>query len=244
MLEQTVESYDKIKIAFNHFKQQDRDNVIVICHGIGMCKDTKPFLDLSKDFFNYYDVITMDQRGHGNSGGVFSFSSKEHEDIKAVINYSQKIYKHVYLMGFSFGAASSIIQVAREKNVHGLIVISPPISFEEIENFFLDRGALVPGIQKIGSHLFKLRLGSIRKKKIRPIDVIDQISPIPLLIIQGEKDPIIFKRHAETLFEKAKEPKRIIMIKDGLHAEELYRQNPKVFMSYCTSWLQGEEFFR
>jgi alpha-beta hydrolase superfamily lysophospholipase len=244
MLEQTVESYDKTKIAFNHFKQQDRDTIIVICHGIGMCKDAKPFLDLSKDFFNNYDVITMDQRGHGNSGGIFSFSAKEHEDIKVVINYAKKIYKHVYLMGFSFGAASSIIQVAREKNVDGLIVVSPPISFEEIENLFLDIGALVPGIQKIGSHLFKLRLGSIRKKKIRPIDVIEQISPIPLLIIQGEKDPIIFKRHAETLFEKAKEPKRIIMIKGGLHAEELYRQNPKDFMSCCASWLQGEEFFR
>ena len=244
MLEQTVESYDKTKIAFNHFKQQDRDTVIVICHGIGMCKDAKPFLDLSKDFFNNYDVITMDQRGHGNSGGIFSFSAKEHEDIKVVINYAKKIYKHVYLMGFSFGAASSIIQVAREKNVDGMIVVSPPISFEEIENLFLDIGALVPGIQKIGSHLFKLRLGSIRKKKIRPIDVIEQISPIPLLIIQGEKDPIIFKRHAETLFEKAKEPKRIIMIKGGLHAEELYRQNPKDFMSCCVSWLQGEEFFR
>ena len=144
MLEQTVESYDKTKIAFNHFKQQDRNTVIVICHGFAMSKDARPFLDLSKDFFNYYDVITMDQRGHGNSGGVFTFSSQEHEDIKAVIIYSRKIYKHVYLMGFSFGAASSIIQVAREKNVDSLIVVSPPISFEEIENLFHLRDNCIP----------------------------------------------------------------------------------------------------
>ena len=133
MHEKIVESFDRTKIAFNHFKQQRRDTVIVICHGFWMCKDAKPFLGLSRDFFNYYDIIAMDQRGHGNSGGTFTFSSKEHKDIKSVINYSKKTYKHVYLMGFSLGAASSIVEVAEEKNVDGLIVVSAPVSFENIE---------------------------------------------------------------------------------------------------------------
>ncbi len=237
MVEKILESYDKTKIAFNHF-QQERDAVIVICHGFWMCKDAKPFLDLSRDFFDYYDVIAMDQRGHGNSGGAFTFSSKEHEDIKSVINYSKKIYRHIFLMGFSLGAASSIVEVAREKNVDALIAVSSPSSFENIENRFLTKDALLSSVQKFGSHLFKLRPGPIFTDKIRPVDVIDQISPIPLLIIQGEKDPIIFKKHADILYGKAKEPKRIIMIKDGLHAEDLYRQNPDDFMNDCISWLQ------
>ena len=76
-------------------------------------------------------------------------------------------------------------------------------------------------------------------RKIRPIDVVDKISPIPFLIIQGDKDPIIFMQHAEKLYKKAKEPKKIIIIKNGLHAEELYRQNPKEFLNICTSWLKN-----
>lgn len=238
MVEKILESYDKTKIALNHFKRQHRNTVIVICHGFWMCKDAKPFLDLSRDLFNYYNVVAMDQRGHGKSGGTFTFSSKEHEDIKTVITYLKKTYKRIYLMGFSLGAASSIVQTAKEKNVNGLIVISPPVSFENIENRFLTKEALMSSIQKFGTHLFKLRVGPIFTNKIRPVDVIDQISPIPLLIIQGEKDPIIFKRHAEILYEKAKEPKRIIMIKDGLHAEDLYRENPDDFINWCISWLK------
>lgn len=238
MHEKIVESFDRTKIAFNHFKQQRRDTVIVICHGFWMCKDAKPFLGLSRDFFNYYDIIAMDQRGHGNSGGTFTFSSKEHKDIKSVINYSKKTYKHVYLMGFSLGAASSVVEVAEEKNVDGLIVVSAPVSFENIENRFLTKEILMSSIHKFGTHLFKLRPGPISKDKTRPVDVIDHISPIPLLIIQGEKDPIIFKRHAEILYQKAKEPKQIIMIKGGLHAEDLYIQNPNDFMNYCISWLR------
>ncbi|PIV39701.1 MAG: hypothetical protein COS29_01145 [Candidatus Omnitrophica bacterium CG02_land_8_20_14_3_00__42_8] len=238
MIKAIVESWDKTKIAVNHFKQEGRNAVIIICHGFSMSKDAKPFLDLSNDLFELCDVIAMDQRGHGGSGGTFLFSHVEHKDIKAVIDYAKQYYNHLYLMGFSLGAASCIIEAERNKNVDGLIVVSPPVSFEKIENRFLDKGALLPGIQKFGIHTIKLRIGNIFSRKINPIDVVDQISPIPLLIIQGEKDPIIFKHHAEKLYNKAKEPKKIIIVKDGLHAEELYRRTPKEFLNICASWLR------
>lgn len=238
MIEKTLQSFDKTKISFNHFQKDGRDTVFIICHGFSMSKDAKPFLDLSNDVFELCDVIAMDQRGHGDSGGTFLFSHVEHKDIKAVIDYAKQYYNHFYLMGFSLGAASCIIEAARNKNVDGLIVVSPPVSFEKIENRFLDKGALLPGIQKFGIHTIKLRIGNIFSRKINPIDVVDQISPIPLLLIQGEKDPIIFKHHAEKLYNKAKEPKKIIIVKDGLHAEELYRQTPKEFLNICASWLR------
>jgi len=242
MREKIIESFNKTKIAFNHYRKDGRDTVLIICHGFSMSKDAKIFLALSKDLFKLYDVITMDQRGHGNSEGSFSFSSKEHEDIKAVINYSKESYKYIYLMGFSLGAASCIIEVARNKNASGLILVSPPLSFERIENRFLDKDALIPGVQKFGNHLFKLRIGNMFAKKIRPIDVIDKIAPIPLLIIQGDRDPTIFRHHAEALYKKAKEPKRLAIIKDGLHAEELYRQNPEDFLNLCSQWLKEIAF--
>ena len=238
MLEKSVKSFDKTKIAFNHFNQGERDAVVIICHGFSMSKDTKTFLDLSQDLFKLYDVITIDQRGHGESAGAYSFSSQEHQDIKAVINYAKERYGYIYLMGFSLGAASCIIEVAKEKNVHGLIAVSPPTSFERIENRFLDKDAFIPGVQKFSSHLLKLRIGNMFAEKTRPIDVIDQISPVPLLIIQGERDPTVFIWHAETLYKKAKEPKKIVFIKDGLHAEELYRKDPKGFVDLCILWLR------
>lgn len=242
MNEKIIESFDRTKIALNHF-QKGRDAVVIICHGFWMCKDAKPFLELSRNLFEHYDVIAMDQRGHGNSGGAFTFSSKEHEDIKSVIGYCRKSYKHIYLMGFSLGAASSVIQVAREKNVDALITISCPVSFENIENRFLTKDALISTAQKLGSHLFKFRPNPIVTAKIKPVDVIDQISPIPLLIIQGDKDPIVFKRHAEALYGKAKDPKEIAIIKEGLHAEDLYIKDPKGFINYCLSWLGSAGLF-
>lgn len=238
-----IDSFDKTKIAINHLKKDGRDTVLIICHGFAMSKDSKPFLDLSNDLFELYDIIAMDQRGHGDSGGIFNFSSKEHEDIKAVVEYAKGNYKHIYLMGFSLGAASCIIEVAKNKNVNGLITISAPISFDKIENRFLHKDALIPGIKKSGNHTLKMRLGNMFAKKEHPIDVIDKISPIPILLIQGEKDPIIFKHHAETLYKKAKEPKKLMIIKNGLHAEDVYLKNPKEFVALCSSWVEEPSKF-
>lgn len=235
----TVKSFDKIKIALNHFKKDGRDSVLIICHGFAMSKDSKPFIDLSNDFLKSFDIIVMDQRGHGDSEGIFSFSAKEHEDVKAVIEYAKENYTRIYLMGFSLGAASCIIEVAKNKNVNALIAVSTPISFEKIENRFLYKDALIPGIQKFGGHTLKMRLGNMFEEKEKPLDVIDRISPLPLLLIQGENDPIIFKHHAEKLYKKAKDPKKLVMIEKGLHAEDLYINKPEEFVSLCSSWLSG-----
>jgi pimeloyl-ACP methyl ester carboxylesterase len=237
MDEKIVASFDKTKIAFNHFKKEGRNIVIIICHGFSMAKDERTFIRLSRDLFKRFDVIAMDQRGHGNSGGSFSFTSKEHKDIKAIIKYAQRYYQHIHLIGFSLGAASAIIEVAENKNVAGLIAVSAPMSFERIENHFLNKDAFIAGIQKLGPHTLKLRIGNMFAKKIRPIDVIDKISPIPILIIHGEKDPIVFRHHAQALYKKARQPKELVIIKDGLHAEELFRRAPKDFNNIVINFI-------
>lgn len=237
-IEVRVSSFDKTRIAFNHLRKGGRDAVFVVCHGFAMSKDARLFLELSDDLYEVCDVITMDQRGHGESGGIYSFTAKEHEDIKTVIDYAKVSYRRIYLLGFSLGAASAIIEAAKYKNVDGVIAVSAPLSFERIENRFWEKEAFWSGIQHIGSHTFRLRLGNIFVKKRRPINAIGRIAPIPLLLIHGDNDQIIFPHHAEALYKKAKEPKKLVMIKNGLHAEDLYHQNPRKFVALCTSLMR------
>lgn len=238
MVEKTVQSHDAIKIAFNHFVSGDRDTVVVLCHGFWMSKDAKPFVALSEDIYQFYDVIAMDQRGHGRSGGYFSFTAYEHEDIAAIIAFAKTTYTHIYLIGFSLGAASSIIYASHAKYIDGVIAVSAPMSFNEIENKFWKKEAVVPALEKFGSHVFKLRVGSLRATKIKPKDVVSRIAPTPLLFISGSNDPIISSTHTEVLYAAAHEPKQLLLIKDGLHAEDLYRLHPDTFVDGCIHWIQ------
>ena len=84
-----------------------------------------------------------------------------------------------------------------------------------------------------------LRPGNITLKKIKPVKVVPEISPIPMLFLSGEKDPIIYRWHGEKLFKHAGEPKSMITFPDGLHAEELYLKSKKKFLNTCMDWYRG-----
>lgn len=232
-----LQTEDKLRISLNHYSSDKKDAVLIICPGCFMCKDAKPFLDMADDFFGALDVIVMDFRGHGKSGGLFTFSAKEHLDLKAVVDYAKKKYAKIILLGFSLGAATAIIHTAHYKDVNGIITVSAPTDFERIENRFLKKEAVIPAMEKF--ELGKsptLRPGNIALKKVKPIDVVSGISPIPLLFLSGEKDPIVYQWHSEELFEKARDPKNLIIFPDGLHAEELYLKSKKKFLDACMGW--------
>ena len=78
-----------------------------------------------------------------------------------------------------------------------------------------------------------IRPGSPSLQKIRPIDIVDKISPTPVQFIHGEKDWLVKPSHSQRLFDKAKDPKVLTIIKDGGHAERMFDVFPDQFMKIC-----------
>lgn len=231
-------SSSKLKIAVNHYRSSPkRKKVLILCHGCFMSKDARPFRDMSNDLYKYFDVITMDFRGHGRSTGLFTFTAKEPDDLAIVVNFAKEIYPKIGIIGFSLGAATAIIYTAEKKDVQSLIAVSAPTKFENIENHFMNKESLIFAARKF--ELGKspnIRPGNIFSKKTKPIDVVKDISPIPALFISGSKDPIIHPRHTAQLHEKAKTPKSLESFKGGLHAEELYLESREKFIGTCKDW--------
>ena len=235
-----VISQEKIKIAVNHYNSQ-RKYAVIICPGFFMSKDTKPFKEMSEDLFKHFDVITMDFRGHGKSSGSFTFSAREPDDLRTVINYAKGLYDKIGVLGFSLGAATAIIDIAHNKDVHSLIAVSAPADYKKIENRFLHKNSVIPAFKKFKFGVsFDTRMGNMFLKKIKPIDVIGQIKGTSVLLIAGSKDPIVYPWHADELYEKAREPKSIKKFENGLHAEELYLQNKDKFVRICKDWFIQE----
>ncbi len=232
------------KVAINHYNS-GRECVLVICPGWHMTKDSKYFKAMSEDFYKTFDVITMDFRGHGKSSGFYTFSAKETEDLQIVVEYAKTRHKEINLLGFSLGAATTIIYAEKYKNANSIIAVSPPVDFNKIENYFFKKEAVMPTLQKF--ELFRslsIRPGNIFLEKVKPIDVVDKISPIPVLFIAGSKDPTVYPWHAETLFNKAGNPKHFELFENDFHAEDLYINSKKRFLNLCNEWLkefQGKE---
>jgi fermentation-respiration switch protein FrsA (DUF1100 family) len=72
--------------------------------------------------------------------------------------------------------------------------------------------------------------------KVKPIDCIEDISPRPLLIIQGTNDDVVDTQSALELYERAREPKDILLIEEAGHRLRLVEQA----MDGAINWLTGQ----
>ncbi|MDD3436604.1 MAG: alpha/beta fold hydrolase [Candidatus Gastranaerophilales bacterium] len=235
-----LKTSDGVKLAVNHFKT-GQQQVIIIANGWTMSKDSIFVKEMSNSLAKSFDVISFDFRGHGKSSGVYTFTGKESEDLKSVVNYAKKLYKKVYLIGFSLGGAISILYTAIERGIDRLIVVSAPHSFGKIKHFMWVKDFLENPFKKYEFRVCRtLRPSPIVQKKIKPIDVVDRIC-VPTLFIAGDLDTIIHSDDTESLFHKATCEKKFELFQNCNHGEDLIYQEKEKLVNTCVKWFCEEK---
>lgn len=234
----TVTTRDGAQVPFHLYAEAGRDAVMVICPGFFKSKEAPIFQRLACTVAGECDVICLDFRGHGRSKQLFTFSAHEWKDLDAVVEWARARYARIGLLGFSLGAATSIIMAARARGVETVITVSAPSAFEHIEFQWWTPQAIRTGLRGLEPGA-GCRPALPWSEKPRPIDVVERLSPIPLLLIHGTHDPIVSHRHSERLYARASTPKRLELIEGGGHAEELYRRAPGRFFSLVQEWIRS-----
>lgn len=233
--DRSVMTEDGKRIALFHIKG-GFSKVVIIAHGFYNNKDTVLFRRIAEAFSKEYDVIVFDFRGHGKSSDVFTWTAHEQKDLRAVIAYAKENrYAKIGVIGFSLGAAVALIEAGCKKNIDSVIAVSPPADLGSIDYHFWEKDMLEDLKLNFG---FKgrgkgARPGSPSLEKTRPIDIVDKISPASILFLHGEKDWLIKPSHSQRLFDRAKDPKALTIIKDGGHAERMFDVFPDQFMRIC-----------
>lgn len=232
-----LKTKDKIDIAINHYSA-GYDKVVIVAPGWCMTKDSDAFSKISEMFVRNFDVISFDFRGHGKSGGIYTFTAKELMDMDCVVRFARKNnYKKIYLAGFSLGASISLIYASKSRFIDKVIVISAPTDFNKIENQMWKKEAWGETFKKFEMDRFaSIRPYPLPLKKIKPIDIIDKVK-VPTLFIAGEKDPTVHPWHTKKLYEKAICKKDYKEYKNGCHAEDLFLHFEDDFTKLCQNWL-------
>ena len=233
-----LKTKDRINIAINHY-ENGHDEVVIVAPGWCMTKDSNAFAGISEMFAKHFDVISFDFRGHGNSGGMYTFTAKELMDMDSVVRFARKNgYKKIYLAGFSLGAAVSLIYTSKSKFINKVIAVSAPTDFDKIENQMWKKEAWGETFKKFELDRFaSIRPYPIPLNKIKPIDIVDKIK-VPTLFVAGEKDPTVHSWHTKELYEKAVCPKKYKEYQNGCHAEDLFLHFENDFSELCLDWLR------
>lgn len=233
----SIVTEDKQKIYYDHYKN-GHSNLIVIAHGFFNSKDAVLLRQLGDELKDQYDTVILDFRGHGQSGGLFYWTTKEYIDLIAVLENVRKDYDKIGLIGFSLGAATSIITAAKVDWVDSVISVSAPTEFEKIEYHFWELDVEndimynLIGDGRVGKGV---RPGPFWLKKDKPINRVADVKA-PIFFLHGESDWLIKPTHSQELFSKAKSKKDIAIIKNGPHAEYLIRKNKDETVKLIRNW--------
>jgi len=189
-----------------------------------------------------FAVLIFNFRGTGESGGNFDILGWT-RDLKVVIDYLFNLAEvdrsRLALLGFSGGAAVSVYVAARDRRVAYLALCACPPEF----TFFTkanEAQSIIDRFRSIGAIRDKNFPSSTEEwlagfKLISPISYITRITPRPLLMVHGSSDETVDVSHACKLYNKAGEPKQLIIIDGATHR---LRQNEKA-MAVVINWLKS-----
>jgi hypothetical protein len=233
-----LETKDKVKIAFRHYKAR-HEKAVVIAHGFFNSKDAVVLQKLKDDLILHYDVFMFDFRGHGESAGNFSWTSKEEYDIDAVFEYLKVSYKKIGYIGFSLGGSIAINYFSKNPLADSLICISSPSDLSKVDYRLFEPAAakdvMYALFQKDGKKGKGIMPGPFWLKKRKPSTTVKKLT-VPVSFITGDGDWLVKPWHSKTMFDKTKSEKELILLKTSAHAEYLLNDSFDVVAKHILSW--------
>lgn len=183
-----------------------------------------------------FNVLLFDYRGFGRSHGRPDMAGV-HRDGEAALRVLDRLpgvdTDRVVVFGQSIGASVAITLVAEAGHrygVRGLIADSPPSSYRDISREKLSGFWLTWPLQ--------WPLALTVSSRFDPIRFIDQVSPIPVLLMVSEADTIVPPHHGRRLYEAAEPPVEIRSAEGVGHIQSLTVRGERDYMvAWMRQWL-------
>lgn len=236
-----VVTFDQHRIAFDQYIS-GQTQALIIAPGFYNSKDALLLKDLAGDLARRgYDVFLMDFRGHGHSSGLFYWTSYEYMDLMAVVEDVHRKYSKTGVIGFSLGAATTLITAAKTDLIHSLIVVCPPAEFEKIEYHFWELNwehDIYYSLLREGRIGKGVRPGPFWLPKEKPKEIVRALQQ-PVYYIHGTDDWLIKPWHSDLLYrETASSIKRREVISGAPHAEYMLRTHRDMLILKINNWFQ------
>lgn len=168
-----------------------------------------------------HNVLIFDFYGHGTASGTrVTLGYRETRDFLGAVAYAKERTPSARLgvIAYSMGASVALMCGARCPDIEAIISDSAFASHWSAIEYNVRRANIWPPAPFVWiADLLMGWRGGYRFHEVEPLREIANISPRPLLLIQGEKDSIVDPRDAVRLNEKAREPKALWLLPDADH---------------------------
>ncbi len=183
-----------------------------------------------------HTILAFEYYGHGIPVGTrVTLGYREVDDFLGAVTYAKLRAPRTRLgvLGYSMGAAVSIIGSARTKAIEAVVADSAFSTQWNAVYMAVRRTLRLPlpsWVIRILYHVTDTLLywfAGYRFKQVEPVREIAQIAPRPILIIHGVLDTIVNPHDATFLYEAAAQPKELWMIPGTEHIRGYFADSVK-----------------
>lgn len=215
---------------------------IVMAHGFTQSWQKPMVWRIARRFNLKAGVISFDFRGHGRSGGQSTLGDKEIYDLDVAVQYARELgYARVATVGFSMGGSVALRQAGLIGGADAVACVSGP-------GHWYYRGTVA--MRRV-HRAAETRLGRLFARQfldtriagngwdpipVPPAEAAGKISPAPVLIVHGDRDPFFPPEHGQELYDGAREPKELWLLPGFGHAE---RAMDDALSDRIAAWVAG-----
>jgi pimeloyl-ACP methyl ester carboxylesterase len=215
------------ELAIAHLRN-GHERAVVMAHGLLRSMSDHNMVRMAQALAERFDVLTFDFPGHGASLGEATGSfAHAAEDLRRVIDVARaEGYEQIGVIGYSLGAAAAVLASANGVPVKAVVSVSCPASKPRRTV----RVATWPW--RWWARLMGTRVAPWMEVGPRPIEQVDGVAPVPLLVVHCGLDTLVSREDSETLFAVARPPKDYLYVPRALHAM------PMSAMGEIIAWLE------
>jgi fermentation-respiration switch protein FrsA (DUF1100 family) len=220
----TLVTDDRVPIDAIHLPG-NKDLAIVVAHGFTLSWQRPSVWRIANRLNRVAGVLSFDFRGHGRSGGLSTLGDREINDLDVVVRWARELgYRRVAAVGFSMGASIVLRHAGLVGGVDAVVSVSGPGRwyYRGTESMRRVHFAVEHRIGRyVTRRWLKTRISPEGWKlvPVSPAEAAARISPVPLLIVHGDKDHYFPPEHARQLYRAAGEPKELWIMPGMGHAE-------------------------
>lgn len=221
----------------------ESNSVLVICHGFRGSKDGGGRAIMLADAVAALGIT------------VVRFDFTPHEpltqqiaEIGSVVEFCREcIGTRIFLLGRSMGGSAALAFAAQDGAVAGLCLWSTPWNL--VETFQLSLGEYYHKLAQGEGVVLEDEYGraSLAPKLIEDMQHYDllacvrKIGRTPVLILHGDHDTVVPLRQAQTIYQRAAGPKRLVVIEGGDHQfTSHYEQSQRELLSWLKQTLNDD----
>jgi len=240
-----VRTSDGVPIAYTWWRRPSRE-LLLLAPGFWRVRLAWENLFLANHFLRRgYDVVTLDFRGHGDSGGRYAFGASEALDIKAVTEAlvgKEQPYSRFAVLGLSLGGSIAADALARfpELPARALAMISSPADFHTLRPRPWKPGAIRQVRLRHALRMPRLSGRHILGRKPLAVEAVSKLT-IPKLIVTAEGDWLVDPSHGKLLASAAAPPVDYVHLDlpGSLHADALVKYVPLRLLRLLTRWFSS-----